>query len=120
MTTTNELHETACVAESPVNYAFQSSAKHHWQSDGLSSYPPKDPLVGQSQFFNDFESFIHLVDKEDNNFAQVFSMVAEWGRGKSRLGYELIAQINDASPGWYCRDQAGDLKQSTLLGIKPT
>ncbi|WP_051368816.1 hypothetical protein [Psychromonas arctica] len=115
MTTTNELHETACVAESPVNYAFQSSAKHHWQSDGLSSYPPKDPLVGQSQFFNDFESFIHLVDKEDNNFAQVFSMVAEWGRGKSRLGYELIAQINDASPGWYCRDQAGDLKQSTLF-----
>lgn len=115
MTTTNKLNETACVAKNPASYTYQLLAKHHWQSDGLSSYPPKDPLVGQSQFFNDFESFIHLVDKEDNNFAQVFSMVAEWGRGKSRLGYELIAQINDASPGWYCRDQAGDLKPAKLF-----
>ncbi|MFT6905893.1 MAG: archaellum component FlaC [Oleiphilaceae bacterium] len=91
------------------------AANHHWQSDGLSSYPPRDPLVGQSQFFNDFESFIHLVDKEENEFTQVFSMVAEWGRGKSRLGYELIAQVNDASPGWYCRNKTGDLKPVKLF-----
>jgi hypothetical protein len=91
------------------------TAKHHWQSDGLSSYPPKDPLVGQSQFYHDFESFIHLVDKDDDEFAHVFAMVAEWGRGKSRLGYELIAQINDASPGWHCRNQAGALSQAKLF-----
>lgn len=112
---TIQTKDTDHIAESMGSYAASPSAKHHWQSDGLSSYPPKDPLVGQSQFFNDFESFIHLVDKEDNNFAQVFSMVAEWGRGKSRLGYELIAQINDASPGWYCRNQAGDLTQAKLF-----
>lgn len=100
------------VAEVSTQYAI---ANHHWQSDGLSSYPPRDPLVGQSQFFNDFESFIHLVDKEENKFIQVFSVVAEWGRGKSRLGYELIAQVNDASPGWYCRDNAGDLKPVNLF-----
>lgn len=110
-----QIKEADHVAESTGHYLAGTAAKHHWQSDGLSSYPPKDPLVGQSQFFNDFESFIHLVDKEDNNFAQVFSMVAEWGRGKSRLGYELIAQINDASPGWYCRNEAGDLTQAKLF-----
>ena len=115
MTIINKMNETGCIAEGPMNYTALAPAKHHWQSDGLSSYPPKDPLVGQSQFFNDFESFIHLVDKEDNHFTQVFSMVAEWGRGKSRLGYELIAQINDASPGWYCRNQAGDLTQAKLF-----
>lgn len=110
------------VKENLVSYSAHSdhtstsmSTQHHWQSDGLSSYPPRDPLVGQSQFFNDFESFIHLVDKEENEFTQVFSMVAEWGRGKSRLGYELIAQINDASPGWFCRDVAGDLKKVSLF-----
>ncbi|MGK0269438.1 MAG: archaellum component FlaC [Cocleimonas sp.] len=100
------------VAESSIPYI---TSIHHWQSDGLSSYPPRDPLVGQSQFFNDFESFIHLVDKEENEFTQVFSVVAEWGRGKSRLGYELIAQVNDASPGWYCRNETGDLKPVNLF-----
>ncbi|WP_047046827.1 hypothetical protein [Vibrio mexicanus] len=79
MTITNQTKETGSIAESPMQYSVQPTAQHHWQSDGLSSYPPKDPLVGQSQFFNDFESFIHLVDKEDNHFTQVFSMVAEWG-----------------------------------------
>ena len=105
-------NETTSVSESAIPYAL---ANHHWQSDGLSSYPPRDPLVGQSQFFNDFESFIHLVDKEENEFTQVFSVVAEWGRGKSRLGYELIAQVNDASPGWYCRNETGDLKPVKLF-----
>lgn len=114
-TKTIQIKDADHVAESAGSYAASTPAKHHWQSDGLSAYPPKDPLVGQSQFFNDFESFIHLVDKEDNRFTQVFSIVAEWGRGKSRLGYELIAQINDASPGWFCRDQAGDLTQAKLF-----
>jgi len=114
--------QQAGIKEQPMSYSGQNdlastgmSAQHHWQSDGLSSYPPRDPLVGQSQFFYDFESFIHLVDKKENEFTQVFSMVAEWGRGKSRLGYELIAQINDASPGWFCRDVAGDLKKVSLF-----
>lgn len=39
------------VAESAGSYAALTPDKHHWQSDGLSAYPPKDPLVGQSQFF---------------------------------------------------------------------
>ncbi len=66
------------------SYAALTPDKHHWQSDGLSAYPPKDPLVGQSQFFNDFESFIHLVDKEDNRFTQVFSIVLN-GAGVSHV-----------------------------------
>jgi hypothetical protein len=106
-------NKTTSVAESSIPYT--KANHHHWQSDGLSSYPPRDPLVGQGQFFNDFESFIHLVDKDENEFTQVFSVVAEWGRGKSRLGYELIAQVNDASPGWYCRNETGDLKPVKLF-----
>jgi hypothetical protein len=118
MNNTNINNDPLGVAEASTRYSSTNQAtvvNHHWQSDGLSSYPPRDPLVGQSQFYHDFESFIHLVDKEENEFTQVFSVVAEWGRGKSRLGYELIAQVNDASPGWYCRDNAGDLKPVSLF-----
>jgi hypothetical protein len=34
----------------------------------------------------------------------------EWGRGKSRLGHELIAQINDCS-GWHVRGETGALER---------
>ena len=39
------------------------------------------------------------------SFAHVFAVEGEWGRGKSRLGHELIAQINECSQGWFVRDR---------------
>jgi hypothetical protein len=89
--------------------------KHKWASGGVSTYPLTHPIVGQSRFFNTFKQFIHLVDDESEKFAHVFAVVAQWGVGKSRLGYELISQINDTSPGWFVRDNAGALIKAALF-----
>lgn len=88
--------------------------QHRWAATGVSDYPPRDPLVGQSRFFKRFKTFIQTVDHTQDQFAHVFAVEAEWGRGKSRLGHELIAQINEASKGWFVRDDQGQLQDQTL------
>ena len=88
---------------------------HQWAATGVSGYPLTHPIVGQGLFFETFRQFIHIVDAEQEGFAHVFSVVAPWGVGKSRLGYELVAQINDATRGWFVRDSTGDLKEAQLF-----
>lgn len=89
--------------------------RHSWAATGVSDYPPRDPLVGQSRFFKRYRTFIHTVDQDADNFAHVFAVEAEWGRGKSRLGHELIAQINDCSKGWYVREDGVQLDDKKLF-----
>lgn len=89
--------------------------QHRWAATGVSDYPPRDPLVGQSRFFKRFKTFLHTVDHDDDRFAHVFAVEAEWGRGKSRLGHELIAQINDCSKGWFVRDEKAQLCDQQLF-----
>jgi hypothetical protein len=89
--------------------------RHTWAATGVSDYPPRDPLVGQSRFFKRYRTFIHTVDQDADNFAHVFAVEAEWGRGKSRLGHELIAQINDCSKGWFVREDGGPLEDKKLF-----
>jgi hypothetical protein len=89
--------------------------KHTWAATGVSGYPLAHPVVGQGQFFRTFRQFIHLVDHEAERFAHVFAVVAQWGVGKSRLGYELISQINGTSPGWFVRDADGSLVGADLF-----
>lgn len=91
------------------------ATQHSWAATGVSDYPPRDPLVGQSRFFKRYSTFIRTVDSDADNFAHVFALEGEWGRGKSRLGYELIAQINDCSRGWYVRNAQGQLAQQQLF-----
>uniref|UniRef100_B8HZR9 Uncharacterized protein n=1 Tax=Cyanothece sp. (strain PCC 7425 / ATCC 29141) TaxID=395961 RepID=B8HZR9_CYAP4 len=89
--------------------------KHRWAEDGVSGYPLTHPIVGQSNFFNDFKVWIPIVDQSQEKFAHVFAIVAQWGVGKSRLGYELISQINSNSPGWYVRNEVGVLEKGELF-----
>ena len=91
--------------------------QHRWAATGVSDYPPRDPLVGQSRFFKRFQTFLHTVDHDDDRFAHVFAVEAEWGRGKSRLGHELVAQINDCSKGWFVRDEQGGLQDQKLFDL---
>src|SRR5215813_14295815 len=90
-------------------------AMHQWAATGVSSYPLTHPIVGQGRFVEAFRHFIHLVDDEAEKFAHVFAVIAQWGVGKSRLGYELIAQMNDTSPGWFVRDLTGKLVEANLF-----
>lgn len=89
--------------------------RHAWAATGVSDYPPRDPLVGQSRFFKRYRTFIQTVDQDADNFAHVFAVEAEWGRGKSRLGHELIAQINDCSKGWFVRGDGQQLEDKKLF-----
>lgn len=90
-------------------------AKHQWAATGVSSYPLTHPIVGQGRFYEGFRHFIHLVDDEAEKFAHVFAVIAQWGVGKSRLGYELVAQINGSSRGWWVRGEDGALAQANLF-----
>jgi hypothetical protein len=96
-------------------YVAALAQRHRWAATGVSDYPPRDPLVGQTRFFNRYKTFIRTVDQDQDNFAHVFAVEGEWGRGKSRLGHELIAQINDCSKGWYVRGETGALASAPLF-----
>jgi hypothetical protein len=41
--------------------------RHSWAATGVSDYPPRDPLVGQSRFKR-YRTFIHTVDQDADNF----------------------------------------------------
>lgn len=103
-------HDPLCAAD-----IASLARRHSWAATGVSDYPPRDPLVGQSRFFRRYRTFIHTVDQDADNFAHVFAVEAEWGRGKSRLGHELIAQINDCSKGWFVREDGGPLEDKKLF-----
>ena len=103
------------ITENMANYAASALKEHRWAATGVSDYPPRDPLVGQSTFFRQFKNFIKTVDHEEDHFAHVFAVEGEWGKGKSRLGHELVAQINDCSRGWFVRNARGDLESATLF-----
>ncbi|MFN6531079.1 hypothetical protein [Nostoc sp. ChiSLP03a] len=55
---------------------------YRWAATGVSSYPLTHPIVGQGDFFFKFRHFIHLIDQEDERFAHVFAIIAQWGVGK--------------------------------------
>lgn len=86
---------------------------HKWEPTGVTGYPITHPIVGQTDFYNKFKSWLSLV--EEDQFAHVFAVVAPWGVGKSRLGYEVIAQINEASKGWKVRGDKGQLVNAQLF-----
>jgi len=91
------------------------AVQHRWAATGVSNYPLRHPIVGQGSFYRKFRQFIHLVDREDEKFAHVFGIIAQWGVGKSRLAYELISQINGSSAGWMVRGLNGKLEKTQLF-----
>lgn len=107
----NEIKEAA-VSYETINLAINM---HNWAATGVSDYPPRDPLVGQSRFFHQYRQFIRTVDQNADNFAHVFAVIGEWGRGKSRLGHELVSQTNDCSQGWYVRNSERILEDAALF-----
>lgn len=88
---------------------------HEWEATGVTGYPITHPIVGQSDFYTKFKHYLQLVGTETNRFAHVFAVVAPWGVGKSRLGYEIVAQVNGTSRGWKVRRPGGGLEDACLF-----
>jgi hypothetical protein len=65
-----------------ADYVTGLLEQHRWAATGVSDYPPRDPLVGQSRFFRRYKTFIRTVDQDQDRFAHVFAVEGEWGRGK--------------------------------------
>lgn len=62
-----------------------------WSRNGVALYPPKYPVVGQSRIFNALVNFRQQFT-EQGDLSGFFVLVGDWGLGKTRIGYELIAE----------------------------
>ena len=67
----NDKIEEAAVSYESIDFAINL---HNWAATGVSDYPPRDPLVGQSGFFHQYRQFIRTVDQDADNFAHVFAV----------------------------------------------
>jgi hypothetical protein len=84
-----------------------------WLKDGVSTFPVQQPMVGQREFYDAFKEY--LQDLKSAPMARVFTLIAKWGIGKSRIAYELISEALGIDKGWTIRNQSGELQHVRLL-----
>lgn len=70
-----------------------------WSKNGVALYPPKYPVVGQSHVFNTLVNFRQQFSETDD-LSGFFVLVGDWGLGKTRIGYELIAEAVGQIDEW--------------------
>lgn len=72
-----------------------------WAAKGVALYPPSFSMVGQNQVFNALHQFRRSFwDGSTNDIAGFFVAFGDWGLGKTRLGYELIAEATGRVDQW--------------------
>jgi len=72
-----------------------------WAAKGVALYPPSFSMVGQNQVFNALHQFRRSFwDGSTNDIAGFFVAFGDWGLGKTRLGYELIAEATGHVDQW--------------------
>jgi hypothetical protein len=72
-----------------------------WAAKGVALYPPSFSMVGQNQVFNALHQFRRSFwDGSSNDIAGFFIALGDWGLGKTRLGYELIAEATGQVDRW--------------------
>lgn len=72
-----------------------------WAAKGVALYPPSFSMVGQNQVFNALHQFRRSFwDGTANDIAGFFIAFGDWGLGKTRLGYELIAEATGRVDRW--------------------
>ncbi len=70
-----------------------------WSKNGVALYPPKYPVVGQSRVFNALVNFRQQFS-EHGDLSGFFVIVGDWGLGKTRIGYELVAEATGRIDEW--------------------
>ena len=76
-------------------------SKKPWAAKGVALYPPTFCMVGQNQVFNALHQFRRSFwDGSTNDMAGFFVTFGDWGLGKTRLGYEVIAEATGRVDEW--------------------
>lgn len=73
-----------------------------WAPFGTSDFPLSQPMVGQKEFYDIFKGF--KIKMKTAGMATIFPLIAKWGVGKSRIGFEVIAEAFGEDKGWIIND----------------
>ncbi|MFW6030316.1 MAG: hypothetical protein ACOCRO_08695, partial [Halanaerobiales bacterium] len=84
-----------------------------WSEDAVSVYPLSQPMVGQEKFFNYFKNFVDTLDSA--RMARIFPLIADWGIGKSRIGFELVSEVIGKDKGWIIRGEDNSSKEVRIF-----
>lgn len=72
-----------------------------WAAKGVALYPPSFSMVGQNQVFNALHQFRRSFwDGAADDIGGFFVAFGDWGLGKTRLGYELVAEATGRVDRW--------------------
>lgn len=85
---------------------ISTAATNPWNEYGVSSFPPKAPMVGQEQVHRHLETAIKNFQPNEGSSAWFCALTATWGGGKTRTADELVSQVTGESKGWIDRTGA--------------
>ncbi len=63
-----------------------------WNEYGVSSYPPRAPMVGQEQVHRHLDSALKNFQPSEGSSAWFCALTSTWGGGKTRTADELVSQ----------------------------
>lgn len=85
---------------------IQVAASNPWNEYGVSSFPPKAPMVGQEQVHRHLETAIKNFQPNEGSSAWFCVLTSTWGGGKTRTADEIVGQVTGESKGWIDRTGA--------------
>jgi hypothetical protein len=77
-----------------------------WNEYGVSSYPPRTPMVGQEQVHRHLEAALRNFQPTEGSSAWFYALTSTWGGGKTRTADELVSEVTGESRGWIDRTGA--------------
>ena len=81
------------------------TATNPWNEYGVSSFPPRVPMVGQEPVHRLLSTSLRHFEPKPGGSAWFCLLSSTWGGGKSRTADEMVAQVTGQSAGWI--DRAG-------------
>ncbi|WP_146506117.1 hypothetical protein [Rubinisphaera italica] len=81
----------------------KTTVTNPWNEYGVSSYPPRAPMVGQEQVHRHLDSSLKNFQPNDGSSAWFCALTSTWGGGKTRTADELVSQVTGESAGWIDR-----------------
>lgn len=83
-----------------------------WAPFGTSDFPLNQPMVGQKEFYDIFKGFTKTM--RTAGMATIFPLITKWGVGKTRIGFEVIAEPLGLDKGWIINDD-GEQKEVRIF-----